>query len=175
MQPAGSRPAGGVPCLRQRRMLSAARRGLTVGRATHAAPQLACASTRRWVQSGPPQALIGEERQKALASLLQAGWREQESRDAIEKSFEFENFIDAFGWMAKVSLAAEKMDHHPEWFNVYNRVDVRPLPALSFCPPWQQQPEISLCACRSLSQHTMPGHLGPYLRVILRSRRPWRS
>ena len=78
--------------------------------------------------------MIGEERQKALASLLQAGWREQESRDAIEKSFEFENFIDAFGWMAKVSLAAEKMDHHPEWFNVYNRVDVRPLARLVLLP-----------------------------------------
>jgi 4a-hydroxytetrahydrobiopterin dehydratase len=52
------------------------------------------------------------------------GWHKVEGRNAIAKSFKFKNFTEAFGFMAKVALTAEKMDHHPEWFNVYNRVDV---------------------------------------------------
>jgi 4a-hydroxytetrahydrobiopterin dehydratase len=52
------------------------------------------------------------------------GWRKVEGRNAIAKSFKFKTFTEAFGFMAKVALTAEKMDHHPEWFNVYNRVDV---------------------------------------------------
>ena len=47
-----------------------------------------------------------------------------DGRDAIAKRFEFANFSAAFGWMARVALAAEKMDHHPEWTNVYRHVDV---------------------------------------------------
>ena len=53
-----------------------------------------------------------------------AGWRAAEGRDAIVRSFRFKDFADAFAWMSRVALAAEKLDHHPEWFNVYNRVDV---------------------------------------------------
>lgn len=47
-----------------------------------------------------------------------------EGRDAIEKEFLFKDFNEAFGFMARVALLADKMDHHPEWFNVYNKVRV---------------------------------------------------
>ena len=53
-----------------------------------------------------------------------AGWGEAPGRDAISKSFRFKDFSTAFGFMARVALKAEQMDHHPEWFNVYSRVDV---------------------------------------------------
>lgn len=66
--------------------------------------------------------LAGEERAAALKSL--PGWREAEGRDAIHKEFRFGNFSEAFGFMARVALAAEKMDHHPDWSNVYDRVDI---------------------------------------------------
>ena len=66
--------------------------------------------------------LTGEERRRALAELK--GWREVEGRDAISKSLKFKDFKQAFSFMTRVALKAEQMDHHPEWFNVYNRVDV---------------------------------------------------
>ena len=66
--------------------------------------------------------LSGEARSEALASL--DGWSEVDGRDAISKSFQFKDFNAAFGWMARVAMVAEKMDHHPEWFNVYRTVDV---------------------------------------------------
>ena len=66
--------------------------------------------------------LTGKARSDALASLT--GWAEVQGRDAIHKSFKFADFTAAWGFMARVALAAEKADHHPEWFNVYNRVDV---------------------------------------------------
>ena len=50
------------------------------------------------------------------------GWTGHQ--DLITKVFRFEDFAQAFGWMTRIALIAEKMDHHPEWFNVYNRVDV---------------------------------------------------
>ena len=68
--------------------------------------------------------LTGAARAEALAPLLAAGWAEQADRDAIEKEFKFKDFSAAFGWMAQMATVAEKMDHHPEWFNVYNRVRV---------------------------------------------------
>lgn len=52
------------------------------------------------------------------------GWRDVEGRDAIQKTFTFKNFEEAFSFMTKVAGLAEEMDHHPEWFNVYNRVEV---------------------------------------------------
>lgn len=52
------------------------------------------------------------------------GWRAVEGRDAITKEFRFKDFNAAFGFMARVALNAEKQDHHPEWLNVYNRVEV---------------------------------------------------
>ena len=51
-------------------------------------------------------------------------WRETPGRDAIERQFEFANFSEAFAFMTRVALLAEKMDHHPEWSNVYNKVNV---------------------------------------------------
>ena len=58
------------------------------------------------------------------AALLAAGWSEVEGRDALKKSFVFSDFVGAFGWMAQVAIWAEKMNHHPEWFNVYKTVEV---------------------------------------------------
>jgi len=52
------------------------------------------------------------------------GWALVEGRDALHKTFTFADFNAAFGFMARVALVAEKMDHHPEWTNVWNRVDV---------------------------------------------------
>ncbi len=66
--------------------------------------------------------LSEEERRSALAAL--SGWSVAEGRDAIRKTFRFADFNAAFGFMTRVALMAEKMDHHPEWFNVYNRVEV---------------------------------------------------
>ena len=60
----------------------------------------------------------------SLEPLFASGWQLLGERDAISKTFKFRDFTEAFGWMAQVALAAEKHDHHPEWFNVYNRVDV---------------------------------------------------
>jgi 4a-hydroxytetrahydrobiopterin dehydratase len=66
--------------------------------------------------------LTGPERAAALAAL--SGWREAQGRDAITKTFVFRDFAAAFGFMAQAALAAEAMNHHPEWTNVYNRVEV---------------------------------------------------
>ena len=66
--------------------------------------------------------LVGSARIDALATL--DDWCEIQGRDAIKKDLEFKNFGEAFGFMAQVALQAEKIDHHPEWFNVYNRVEV---------------------------------------------------
>lgn len=66
--------------------------------------------------------LSEDDRADALASL--DGWENVDDRDAIKKTFEFKNFNQAFGFMSRVALMAEKLDHHPEWFNVYKTVDV---------------------------------------------------
>lgn len=66
--------------------------------------------------------LSAEETQNALESL--EGWQMVADREAIAKAYKFKNFNEAFGFMTRVALKAEKMDHHPEWFNVYNRVEV---------------------------------------------------
>jgi 4a-hydroxytetrahydrobiopterin dehydratase len=66
--------------------------------------------------------LSAAERRDALAKL--SGWSEVEGREAIAKTFQFKDFNAAFGFMARVALVAEKMDHHPEWRNVYRTVEV---------------------------------------------------
>nr|WP_281365397.1 4a-hydroxytetrahydrobiopterin dehydratase [Parasphingorhabdus flavimaris] len=66
--------------------------------------------------------LSDDERKAALAKL--AGWEYDAKRDAISRSFKFSDFTEAFAFMTRVALHAEKADHHPEWFNVYNRVDI---------------------------------------------------
>src|SRR6201981_834130 len=66
--------------------------------------------------------LSGEARKSALARLK--GWREVAGRDAITRKFVFKDFNQAFGFMTRAALIAEKMDHHPEWFNVYKNVEV---------------------------------------------------
>jgi 4a-hydroxytetrahydrobiopterin dehydratase len=68
------------------------------------------------------QKLSGEIRKGALGRLK--GWSEVNGRDAITKKFVFADFNQAFGFMTRVALVAEKLDHHPEWFNVYKNVEV---------------------------------------------------
>eukprot|EP01123_Difflugia_compressa_P006697 TRINITY_DN19035_c0_g1_i1.p1 TRINITY_DN19035_c0_g1~~TRINITY_DN19035_c0_g1_i1.p1 ORF type:complete len:131 (-),score=34.21 TRINITY_DN19035_c0_g1_i1:114-455(-) len=81
-----------------------------------------------------PVKLTGTERQEQLSSIptwidLIDGQKSttnttEQGRDAIYKEFLFKDFVEAFGFMTQVAIVAEKMDHHPEWFNVYNRVKV---------------------------------------------------
>ncbi|MFC3098609.1 4a-hydroxytetrahydrobiopterin dehydratase [Alteraurantiacibacter palmitatis] len=66
--------------------------------------------------------LTADERAAALAAL--PGWTLRDDGKAISRSFAFADFRAAFGFMAQVALLAEKQDHHPEWANVYNRVDI---------------------------------------------------
>ncbi|KAK6730913.1 hypothetical protein RB195_007405 [Necator americanus] len=68
--------------------------------------------------------LTEDQRKEDLNPLLTHGWKLVEGRDAIRKEFQFKDFNEAFGFMSRVALKAEKMDHHPEWFNVYNKVDI---------------------------------------------------
>ena len=68
--------------------------------------------------------LEGAAREAALAELTASGWNMAEERDAILKTFKFKNFVEAWGWMTRMAIVAEKMNHHPEWFNVYNSVEV---------------------------------------------------
>jgi 4a-hydroxytetrahydrobiopterin dehydratase len=66
--------------------------------------------------------LTEAERKEALETLSE--WRHDPERDGITRDFRFGSFVEAFGFMAKVALLAEKADHHPEWSNVYNRVTI---------------------------------------------------
>ena len=68
--------------------------------------------------------LTAQERDTDLATLIQNGWSVAQDRDAIFKQFKFKSFVEAFGWMTAAALCAEKMNHHPEWFNVYSCVEV---------------------------------------------------
>ncbi|XP_064632998.1 pterin-4-alpha-carbinolamine dehydratase-like [Lineus longissimus] len=68
--------------------------------------------------------LSDDERLGKLKPLKEAGWTMVEGRDAIYKEYLFKNFNQAFGFMTRTAMLAEKMDHHPEWFNVYNKVQV---------------------------------------------------
>ena len=57
-------------------------------------------------------------------ALSDAGWETVDGRDAVKKTFVFKNFIEAFGFMTQAAIWAEKLNHHPEWFNVYKTVEV---------------------------------------------------
>ncbi|MEC7669441.1 MAG: 4a-hydroxytetrahydrobiopterin dehydratase [Pseudomonadota bacterium] len=63
-------------------------------------------------------------RKTMLEPLFDTGWAMVDGRDAISKTYTFETFVDAFGWMTRAAMWAEKWNHHPEWFNVYNKVTV---------------------------------------------------
>ena len=103
-----------------------------------ALPSYTTAATRLFSTAGPappsiPQRLQGAAMQQALSLLQQTGWQKKaddststttSSRDAITKTFLFPAFTQAFAFMTEVAIIAEKADHHPEWFNVYNRVEV---------------------------------------------------
>jgi 4a-hydroxytetrahydrobiopterin dehydratase len=73
-------------------------------------------------EGGMVERLTGAARHTALRQVH--GWSEVEDRDAIRKSFHFSNFSEAWGFLSRIALVAEKMDHHPEIFNVYNRVEI---------------------------------------------------
>jgi 4a-hydroxytetrahydrobiopterin dehydratase len=64
------------------------------------------------------------EREAQLSKFAEAGWSHDEIQDALTKTYKFRNFIEAFGFMTRAAIVAEKMNHHPEWFNVYSRVEV---------------------------------------------------
>jgi len=68
------------------------------------------------------QKLDDTERSSAMKSLI--GWTQESDRDAISKTFVFKNFIQAFGFMTQIAIIAEKLNHHPEWYNVYKTVNV---------------------------------------------------
>ncbi|MEC5407373.1 4a-hydroxytetrahydrobiopterin dehydratase [Paraburkholderia sp. MPAMCS5] len=68
------------------------------------------------------QKLSSEDRTAELASLH--GWQPVAGRDAIQRQIEFADFNEAFGFMTRVAIKAQEMDHHPEWFNVYSKVDI---------------------------------------------------
>lgn len=70
----------------------------------------------------PIRKLDTAERERVLPTL--SGWKHEPERDAIYRDFIFHDFVEAFGFMARVALVAERMDHHPEWSNVYNRVTI---------------------------------------------------
>ncbi|MBL6933441.1 MAG: 4a-hydroxytetrahydrobiopterin dehydratase [Rhodospirillales bacterium] len=66
--------------------------------------------------------LTGDIRQAGIAQMQ--GWAEVKGRDAMHKSFKFKDFGEAFAFMTRIAIHADKVDHHPEWSNVYNTVDI---------------------------------------------------
>ena len=71
-----------------------------------------------------PDLLSPEDRASQLPTLGETGWAAVPGKDAIRKILKFRNFSEAWGFMSRAALAAEKLNHHPEWKNVYNVVDV---------------------------------------------------
>ena len=68
--------------------------------------------------------LTGADRTAQIDPLLANGWEMEDGRDAIQKTFVFANFVEAFGFMTRAAIHAEKLNHHPEWSNVYKTVNV---------------------------------------------------
>lgn len=71
-----------------------------------------------------PVLLDKASRSTVIPQLNESGWKLVDGRDAIMKNYVFTDFVEAFDFMTRVAVEAEKVNHHPEWFNVYNRVDV---------------------------------------------------
>uniref|UniRef100_A0A0B7A715 4a-hydroxytetrahydrobiopterin dehydratase n=1 Tax=Arion vulgaris TaxID=1028688 RepID=A0A0B7A715_9EUPU len=87
--------------------------------------QINCNSlSNKMTSSSKRSKLSDEERSSVLVPLKEAGWTLVDGRDAIYKEFVFKSFNQAFGFMTRIALKADKMDHHPEWFNVYNKVRI---------------------------------------------------
>ncbi|XP_045598131.1 pterin-4-alpha-carbinolamine dehydratase isoform X1 [Procambarus clarkii] len=99
-----------------------------VARSLHGArftPVFLLTSAREMTTKGKgAQKLTAGERESKLKPLLDDSWTMVDGRDAVKKTFLFKDFNEAWGWMGRVALRSEKMDHHPEWFNVYNKVEV---------------------------------------------------
>ena len=68
--------------------------------------------------------ILINQRETSLAPFLKSGWSYLSDRDALTKTFIFTNFVEAFGWMCRVAIESEKLNHHPEWSNVYKTVEV---------------------------------------------------
>ena len=68
--------------------------------------------------------IVIDERETSLEPFLTSGWSYLNDRDAITKKFIFSNFVEAFGWMCKAAIESEKLNHHPEWSNIYKTVEV---------------------------------------------------
>lgn len=64
------------------------------------------------------------ERAEALTPLLGNDWQLSKDQNTLGKTFMFKNFVEAFGWMTRIAIHAEKLNHHPDWLNSYKRVDV---------------------------------------------------
>uniref|UniRef100_A0A8D3ED52 Pterin-4-alpha-carbinolamine dehydratase n=1 Tax=Scophthalmus maximus TaxID=52904 RepID=A0A8D3ED52_SCOMX len=109
--------------------------------------------------AGKIQSLTEEERAHLLPLLRNAQWVEVVGRDAIYKEFVFKDFNQAFGFMSRVALQAEKMDHHPEWFNVYNKVE-KTAKAIAI---------LRVAAFRIINEYITAG-LGPYWLSLLERR-----
>ncbi|XP_078509393.1 pterin-4-alpha-carbinolamine dehydratase 2 [Lissotriton helveticus] len=83
-----------------------------------------CAKGASTMATSEVHRLTPEEKTQALTDLKATGWTAETSKDAISKEFIFKTFNQAFGFMTRIALRAEKMNHHPEWFNVYNKVQI---------------------------------------------------
>ncbi|KAE8614175.1 hypothetical protein XENTR_v10008024 [Xenopus tropicalis] len=77
-----------------------------------------------YLQTSEAYFLTPEEKAHGLQELQALGWTEVSEKNAIYKEYKFKTFNQAFGFMTRVALQAEKMNHHPEWFNVYNKVQI---------------------------------------------------
>src|SRR6516164_2267928 len=109
-------------CLRRRGMVSRARRACSSRSASDGGRCSVMVSIPVNMEVAMVEKLVGAARQAALREIH--GWVEVEDRDAIRKSYHFGDFSEAWGFISRMALLAEKMDHHPELFNVYNRVEV---------------------------------------------------
>uniref|UniRef100_A0A182XXU4 4a-hydroxytetrahydrobiopterin dehydratase n=1 Tax=Anopheles stephensi TaxID=30069 RepID=A0A182XXU4_ANOST len=125
-------PAGQIRSISQHWGVSCYRHTNTISNAAvvHSHPSVVRSDNRQPTRSIPNRlfskssVISRKMRSEQLKPLFASGWTMVEGRDAIYKEFLFGDFNEAFGFMTRVALKADKMDHHPEWFNVYNKVQV---------------------------------------------------